>query len=110
MRALYSPDIFTGFDSEGVKNCSQDIPLVKFIYLVFTRIAGDTYRRRLRSLLSCLCDVFRALINSPVGSHGLTQHSQAVGDVEGPVDVVTDRVAQLVTGLGLLPLWDELFD
>ena len=35
-----------------------------FMYLVFTRMPGDCYRRRLGSLLLCLCDVFRALINS----------------------------------------------
>ena len=31
------------------------------MYLVFTRVPGESYRRRLRSLL--LCYVFRALIN-----------------------------------------------
>ena len=41
----------------------EDIPLVEFMYLVFTRILGESYRRRLTSLLMCLCDVFRALIN-----------------------------------------------
>ena len=39
------------------------VPQVEFILLVFTCMPGDSYRRRLRSLLSCLCDVFRALIN-----------------------------------------------
>ena len=34
-------------------------------HIVFTRMQGESYRRRLGSLL-CLCDVFRALINSPV--------------------------------------------
>ena len=33
--------------------------------LLFIRMPGETYRRRLQSLL-CLCDVFRALINSLV--------------------------------------------
>ena len=42
---------------------------MEFMYLVFTRMSGDSYRRRLRSLLY-LCYVFRALINSP----GITQH------------------------------------
>ena len=42
-----------------------ELPLVEFMYLVFTRMPGESYRRRLRSLLLCLCDVFRALINSP---------------------------------------------
>ena len=33
---------------------------------VFTRMPGKSYRRRLRSLLLCLCYVFPALINSLV--------------------------------------------
>ena len=40
----------------------EDAPLVQFMYLVFTRMPVS-YRRRLRSLLLCWCDVFRALIN-----------------------------------------------
>ena len=36
------------------------------MYLVFTRMPGESHRRRLRSLLLYLCDVFRALINSLV--------------------------------------------
>ena len=44
----------------------EDVPLVDFImYLAFTRMPGETCSRRLRSFL-CLCDVFRALINSLV--------------------------------------------
>ena len=35
-------------------------------YLVFTRMPGESYRRRLRSLLSYLCYLFGALINSLV--------------------------------------------
>ena len=35
------------------------------MYLVFTRISGDIYDRRLRSLF-CLCAVYRALVSSPV--------------------------------------------
>ena len=42
----------------------EDVPLVEFMCLIFTRMPGESYRRRLRSLLLCLCDVFRALINS----------------------------------------------
>ena len=34
------------------------------MYLVFTRMPRESYRRPLRSLLLCLCDVFEALINS----------------------------------------------
>ena len=36
------------------------------MYLAFTRVPGESYRRRFRSLLLRLCDVFLALINSPV--------------------------------------------
>ena len=43
----------------------EDVTLVEFMYLVFTRIPVESYRRRLGSLLG-LCDVFRALINSLV--------------------------------------------
>ena len=45
---------------------TDDVPLVEFMCLVFTRMPGESYRRRLRSLFLCLCDVFRALINSLV--------------------------------------------
>ena len=44
----------------------EDVLLEEFMYLVFTRVPGEIYRRRFRSLLLYLCDVFRALINSPV--------------------------------------------
>ena len=41
---------------------------MEFMYLVFTRMPGESYRRQLRSLLLYLCYVFRALINSLVCS------------------------------------------
>ena len=44
----------------------EDVPLVEFVYLVFTHMPGESYRRRLRSLLFYLCYVLRALINSLV--------------------------------------------
>ena len=34
---------------------SKDVPLVEFMCLVFTRMPGESYRRRLGSLLLCLC-------------------------------------------------------
>ena len=34
------------------------------MYLVFARMPGESYRKRLRSLLLRLCDVPRAFINS----------------------------------------------
>ena len=43
------------------------VPLVEFMWLVFTHMPGESYRRRLRSLLLCSRDVFlRVLINSIV--------------------------------------------
>ena len=44
----------------------EDVPLVEFMYLVFTRSPGESYRWRLRSLLLYLCYIFRALIDSLV--------------------------------------------
>ena len=41
----------------------QNLPLVEFMYLAFTRMPGESYHRQPRSLL-CFCDSFRALINS----------------------------------------------
>ena len=41
----------------------EDVSLVEFMYLVFTRMPGESYRRRFRALLYS-CYVFRALINS----------------------------------------------
>ena len=35
---------------------------MEFMYLVFTRMPGESYRRQLRSLLLYLCYVFRALL------------------------------------------------
>ena len=41
----------------------DSVPLVGFMYFVFTRMPGESYRGQLMSLLLCLCGVFRALIN-----------------------------------------------
>ena len=40
--------------------------MMEVMHLVFTLTPGESYRRRLRSLLLCLCDVFGALMNSLV--------------------------------------------
>ena len=37
---------------------SDDVPLVEFMYLVFARMPGESYRKRPRSLLLYLCDIF----------------------------------------------------
>ena len=42
----------------------EDVPLVEFMYLVFTRMPGESYHRQPRSLLLYLCYLFQALINS----------------------------------------------
>ena len=44
----------------------DDVPLVELMYLVFTRMPGASYRRRLGSLSLGLSDVFRALLSSLV--------------------------------------------
>ena len=44
------------------QHTKKDVPLVEFNYLVFTRMPGESYRRRLGSLLY-LCYVFRSLIH-----------------------------------------------
>ena len=41
-----------------------NVPRVEFMYRAYTWTPGESYRRRLRSLLLCMCGVFRALINS----------------------------------------------
>ena len=45
---------------------TEDVPLVEFMYPVFTRMPDENYRRRLRSLLFYFYYVFRARINSLV--------------------------------------------
>ena len=43
----------------------EEVPLVEFIYLVFSCMPGESYRKQVRSLLF-LCYVFWAVINSLV--------------------------------------------
>ena len=55
----------------------EDVPLVVFLYLVFTRMPGESYRRRLGSLLLCLCYVFPELINRETRvSHSQSPHCE----------------------------------
>ena len=42
----------------------EDVLLVEFMYDVFTRVPGESYRRRFGSFLCSCSNVFRALINS----------------------------------------------
>ena len=41
----------------------KDVPLVEFMYLVFTRVPGESYHK---FLLLCLYNIFQTLINSLV--------------------------------------------
>ena len=40
--------------SDGVYVLFEDVPLMEFMYLAFTRMSGERCRKRLRSLLLCL--------------------------------------------------------
>ena len=55
------------FCSIGCTSSIEDVrvPLVEFMFLAFTRMPGESYRRRLEFLF-CLCDAFWELINSLV--------------------------------------------
>ena len=63
---IYFLTLFYYYSIQFVVVILEDVPPVEFMYLVFTRMPGESYRRRLRSLLLYLCYVFRALINSLV--------------------------------------------
>ena len=43
--------------SDGKESKFEDVPLVEFMYLVFTRMPGESYHRRLTSLL-CTCVIY----------------------------------------------------
>ena len=55
-----------GYICHWVTSFFGDVALVEFMYLEFARMPGESYRRQLRSLLLCWCDVLRAIINSLV--------------------------------------------
>ena len=47
----------------------QDVPVVKFMYLAFTHMPRESYRKKKTQevfVVVRMCDVFRALINSLV--------------------------------------------
>ena len=65
-RLVYLPLPFVHLPGWSGIPSGEGVPLVEFLYLVFTRTPGNSYRNRLRSLLLYLCDVSGALINSLV--------------------------------------------
>ena len=44
----------------------EDVPLVEFMYLVFTSMPDESYHKWLKFLLLCLCGSFQVLISSLV--------------------------------------------
>ena len=52
--------VFTRMPVESYRR----VPLVQFLYLVFTRMPGESYRRRFGSFFLFSRDVFRALVLS----------------------------------------------
>ena len=67
LQSILIPNIYAKLPCAHAPDCPffDAVPVVGFMYLVyFTHMPGESYRRRLRSLLLCLCDVFPELINS----------------------------------------------
>ena len=54
------------------------------MHLVFTRMPGESYRRRFRSLLLYLCYVFGAQINSTVCGYSVSWISSTAIQLEQP--------------------------
>ena len=77
----------------------EDVPLVELTYFVFTRMPGDSYRRRLGSLLLCLCDVFRAVITPLVLILRSFEHRcQLADDFRRPVVFLVTIVKAVAEG------------
>ena len=54
----------TAAAAKTATTATEDVHLVEFMYIEFTRMPAESYRRRLTSLLLYLCYVFLVLINS----------------------------------------------
>ena len=52
--------------TDNIKGKNEDVPMMEFMYVVFTHMPGESYCRQRGSLLLYLCYVFWALINSLV--------------------------------------------
>ena len=66
MQNQHTRELICARKTSHENNNKEDEPVVEFMSFVFTGMPGKSYRRRLRSLLLCLCDVFLAQINSIV--------------------------------------------
>ena len=75
---VHKPLRGTSSDVRPRRYPSEDVLLVEFMYLVFTCMPGESYHRRLRTLLLYLCYVFQALINSLVSSFCEAVHGDQV--------------------------------
>ena len=57
-RAAHSAPLFslphTGQSAELYRSFIEDVHLPEFLYLVFTRVSGESYRRRLMSVVVVL--------------------------------------------------------
>ena len=69
------------------------------MYLVFTRTSGESYRRRLRSLMLYLCYVFRALINSLVLIKKIKKNKKNIYISVFLSQYVNERCAHKIQGL-----------
>ena len=88
----------------------EAVPLVEFMYLVFTRMPGESYRRRLWSLFLCLCYVFRAVINSFVffsSVHFSPQAFAGWGDYLRKVYQRTDDYVRKDLTINYLGYWTD---
>ena len=79
--------------------------LVEFMYLVFTRMPGDSYCRRLRSLLWSLSDIFQALVTFLVCSSCSHASQCVIGRTENRARKST--ALKQIVALGLL-CWSVL--
>ena len=58
---LMFSDVIQHIREKQTNKKTEAVPLVEFMYLVFIRMSGESYRRRLRSSLYLWC-IFRALM------------------------------------------------
>ena len=101
LACMYELHTCTETPPEVHPQSSKDVPLVEFMYLVSTCMPGESYHRRLRSLVLYLHYVFQVPIDDLRKSRGL--HSVRAfrhGPVcRGPCLQVQHRVGTLLLGV-----------